>query len=348
MLTMENFTKELRLGWNLGNTLDAPHGETTWGNPVTTKEMLKTIADLGFKTLRLPISWNCHIGSYPRFVIDIPWLDRVQQIVDWALECGLYVIINSHHDDRMFIPHYGEESDRAKAYLTAIWSQCCERFKDYDDRLIFECMNEPRELRTPNEWHLVDGDPHCMELADCINQYNQLFVDVVRSDLNPNNKNRFLLVPSYDAAPLHATPDYFVFPTDPMNKTVLSIHAYTPYNLCLNEKSDESVLTEETKKDIDWFMMGIHKKFVSKGIPAVIGETMIHDKNNPDTRREWCKYFFSLARQYGMMCCLWDQGHGTMSLLNRRTLKLHEAAECLMEGMLEGLEVDVKGVLEYK
>ena len=348
MLTMKNFTEELRLGWNLGNTFDAPHGETTWGNPVTTKAMFEKLKELGFKTVRLPVSWNCHVGNYPKYTIDIPWLDRIQQVVDWILECDMYCIINCHHDDRMFIPHYGEESDRAKAYLTGIWSQCCERFKDYDERLIFECMNEPRELRTPIEWHLTDGDPHCMELADCINQYNQLFVDVVRADPNLNNKNRFLLVPSYDAAPLHAIPDYYIFPTDPMNRTVQSIHAYTPYNLCLNYQSEVAVLDDESKKDIDFFMIGIHKKFDSKGIPVVIGETQIHDKKNPEVRREWCKYFFSLARQYGMMCCLWDQGQGSMSFLDRRNLKVHPDAECLLEGMLAGLEEDVKGVLEYK
>ncbi len=346
-LTAENIISEMKLGWNLGNTLDAPHGETTWGNPVTTREMIAKIKELGFNTVRLPVSWHCHIGSHPSYKIDIPWLDRVQEIVDWILEEGMFCIINSHHDDVMYIPH-DDYADKATAYLTGIWGQLCERFKDYGDRLIFEAMNEPRELKTKNEWHLEAGDPHCEELARNINRYNQVFVDTVRASEHENNRNRFLMTPSYDAAPLHATPDFFVMPTDPMNRTILSIHAYTPYNLCLNMDSDVDVLTEETKKDIDWFMINIHKKFISKGIPVFIGETAILDKNNPEVRCEWCKYFFGLAKKYGMACALWDTGSGPMKLLNRHTVEMFESDKPLLKGIFEGLESDIEGVLQYR
>lgn len=338
---------DMKIGWNLGNTLDAPNGETTWHNPVTTKEMIDKIKELGFNTVRVPVSWHNHVGGHPVYCIDTPWLDRVQQVVDYVINNGMYCILNSHHDDRMFIPTY-ERLEYGKAYLTSLWSQLSERFKDYGQKLLFEAMNEPRELKTPYEWHLDFNVEHCHELADCINIYNQTFVNAVRSSEHQNNKERFLMVPSYDAAPLHATPDAFVMPVDPSDRLVLSIHAYTPYNLCLNMNSDVDILTDETKKDIDWFMINIYKKFVSNNIPVVIGETNILNKNNPETRYEWCKYFFSLARQYGMMCCLWDTNGGPMKMLNRRTLTLYEDGEALLKGMFDGLKEDVKGVLELK
>lgn len=336
ILTTKNIISEMKIGWNLGNTLDAPHGETTWHSPVTTKEMIDGVKKLGFNTVRIPISWHCHLGGKPIYKIDIPWLDRVQQIVDYVIDNGMFCIINTHHDDHLFIPDY-EHFEDGKTYLTSLWTQLCERFGDYGEKLLFESMNEPRELHTDCEWHLNERDEHCLELADCINKYNQVFVDTVRASDKPNNKSRFLLVPSYAAAPLHATPDYFVMPNDPAGKLILSIHAYTPYDLCLNMKSDETHLTEQGIKDIDWFMMNIHKKFVSQGTPVIIGETAILDKGNPDEQYKWGKYFYSQAKRYGMICCYWDLGKGPMKIFNREKLEVIETSRPLLRGIFEGI-----------
>lgn len=330
----------MKLGWNLANTLDAPHGETTWHSPVTTKEMIDNIKALGFNTVRVPITWHCHLGGKPIHKIDIPWLDRVQQVVDYVIENDMFCIINTHHDDMMFVPTY-EKFDEGRQYLESLWKQLCERFGDYGEKLIFEAMNEPRELHTDYEWHLKPDDAHCLELADCINKYNQVFVDTVRASDKPNNKTRFLLVPSYCAAALHAIPDYFVMPNDPAGKLILSIHAYTPYDLCLNMKSDEAVLTEAGKREIDFFMNGIYKKFVANGVPVLIGETAILDKHNPEAQYEWAKYFFSHAKQNGMACCFWDIGKGPMKIFDREHLEVIETSKLLLNGIFEGIGEEI-------
>lgn len=334
--TAQSIVNEMKIGWNLANTLDAPHGETTWHSPVTTKEMIDKVKSLGFNTVRIPISWHCHLGGKPIYQIDIPWLDRVQQIVDYVIDNDMFCIINTHHDDHLFIPDY-EHFEDGKTYLISLWTQLCERFGDYGEKLLFESMNEPRELNTDCEWHLNENDEHCLELADCINKYNQVFVDTIRSSTNQNNRERFLLVPSYCAAPLHATPDYFKMPNDPQNRLILSVHAYTPYDLCLNTKSDEKMLTESGKKDIDRFMTGLYKKFVSQGTPVVIGETAVLDKNNPDTQNEWGRYFYSQAKRHDMICCYWDMGKGPMKILDRNKLQVLDASKSLLAGIFEGI-----------
>lgn len=103
-MTGEELMKELRIGWKLGNTFDAPDGETSWGNPLTTKELLEKVKELGFGTIRIPISWGKHVSEAPEYTIDADFLNRVETVVQDALDAGLYVIINSHHDNEIYMP----------------------------------------------------------------------------------------------------------------------------------------------------------------------------------------------------------------------------------------------------
>ena len=106
--TSVQMARNMAIGWNLGNTLDATKGfttnaglttETEWGMPQTTEAMITAIKNAGFKTIRIPVSWHNHITETTNYTIDTAWMARVKQIVDWAIEDGLYVIINSHHDN---------------------------------------------------------------------------------------------------------------------------------------------------------------------------------------------------------------------------------------------------------
>ena len=190
--------KNMKFGWNLGNTLDATAGgdpangwsgankslgiktETNWGKPETTQAMIKGLKASGISTIRLPISWHDHIDS--NYNIDSAWMNRVKTIVDWAMDEGLYVIINIHHDNvganalkknshKGFCPapKCKEESER---YLAKIWQQIAAAFNNgYDEHLIFEVMNEPRLPGDPHEWNWEASCKTCNEAMECINGY---------------------------------------------------------------------------------------------------------------------------------------------------------------------------------
>ncbi|HPJ02819.1 MAG TPA: cellulase family glycosylhydrolase, partial [Candidatus Limiplasma sp.] len=138
------FTRALKAGWNLGNTFDAVDAnwiadklqyETAWAGVKTTPQLFETLKSAGFASVRIPVSWHNHVDA--DFVIDADWLARVREVIGYALDAGLFVIVNTHHDiDPAFV--YPDEAhlESSKAYLTAIWSQLAEAFRDTDERLI--------------------------------------------------------------------------------------------------------------------------------------------------------------------------------------------------------------------
>ena len=144
---------DMKIGWNLGNTLDAVGGvgimsETAWGNPKTKQEMIDKILEAGFNVIRIPVTWDGHFGPAPEYKIHDIWLARVKEVVDYAYNKGAYVIINTHHEE-WYMPT--EENKVANGeQISALWTQIAEYFKEYDEHLIFEGLNEPR-LRGPSK-----------------------------------------------------------------------------------------------------------------------------------------------------------------------------------------------------
>nr|AGM71677.1 beta-1,3-1,4-glucanase [Caldicellulosiruptor sp. F32] len=339
------FVKDMKIGWNLGNTFDAAFEnpsfddellyETAWCGVKTTKQMIDTVKKAGFNTIRIPVSWHNHVtGS--NFTISKRWLDRVQQVVDYAMKNKMYVIINIHHD---IMPGYyypnSQHLQTSIKYVKSIWTQVATRFKNYNDHLIFEAVNEPRLTGSRFEWWLDMNNPECRDAVEAINKLNQVFVDTVRST-GGNNVSRYLMVPGYAAAPEYVLIDEFKIPKDSSkykNRIIISVHAYRPYNFALqapNESgsvSEWSVNSEESRRDIDYFMDKLYDKFVSKGIPVVIGEFGARDKNgNLQSRVEFAAYYVRAARARGITCCWWDNnafyGNGeNFGLLDRKTLK---------------------------
>ena len=187
------FTEKLKCGWNLGNTFDAtddsgnadPAGlESAWVGIKTSEDMIKAVHKAGFETLRLPVSWHNHVSG-DDYTIDKAWLDRVQEVVDYAINDGMYVILNIHHDEQEFFPS-SDRMDSSRKYVSSIWSQIAERFKSYNEHLIFETLNEPRLVGSPNEWNLNMGAKECLDSVRCINELNQLAVDTIRKTGNNN------------------------------------------------------------------------------------------------------------------------------------------------------------------
>lgn len=317
------FVKNLGIGWNLGNTFDAfvddhPEAEdlwyeTCWQEDVTTREHIALVKKEGFTSIRIPVSWHNHVTG-DDFKINEAWMNRVKEVVDWSLEEGLYVIINTHHDvyPEFYYPS-NEYLDNSLKYVTSIWKQVSEKFADYDNRLIFESLNEPRLKDNANEWNPNTKNAAVREAVECINKMNQAFVDTVRAS-GKNNAERFLLVPGYDAAPDGVLNDYFVLPADSAtDRLIISVHAYTPYNFCLQAESESGSIRDfdasesSSTKDVDYFMDRLYDKFTSKNIPVLIGEFGARDKSmNTESRRQWAGYYVAKARSLGMSCMWWD------------------------------------------
>ncbi len=340
-MTGEELMQELKIGWNLGNTFDAPDGETSWGNPFTTRELIEYVKELGFGTIRIPITWHTHTGPAPEYKIDEAWLNRISTVVNDALDAGLYVIINSHHDNEVYSPT-PDNGARGEEFLTAIWTQVGEHFKDADYRLIFQTMNEPRVQGSAYEWWVDTQNPDAMAAVEVVNGLNQAAVDAIRAT-GGNNADRFIIVSPYAGNHAAAMLPTFTLPNDPANKLIVSIHAYIPYNLALNTQSDASSFNRGGEGEIEKLMRSLHRYYVAKDIPVIIDEMGIINKENPEDREAWAKFYISCAREYGMPCVWWDNGTtavGTegFGIINRRKLTIFDKSQSVYNGLMAGLE----------
>jgi endoglucanase len=248
------------------------------------------------------------------------------------MEDDMYVIINFHHEEWHF-PSY-DNLDPAKNQLTKMWAQVADRFKNYDEHLIFEDMNEPRMKGTEYEW--TGGTE---ESRDVINQLNQAFVETIRSS-GGNNSLRHLMIPTYAASADLNTWKDFIIPDD--GKIIVSVHAYLPYNFTLNGAGTSSWSDDNTNdtKDIDYVMQNLYDAFISKGVPVILGEFGARDKNNLESRTAWAEYYVKRATEKGIPCIIWDnnlfEGNGEkFGLLDRSTLtwKYPEIINALMRGL---------------
>ena len=308
------FLKGMGVGWNLGNTFDATKGswnknademtvETSWGAPRTSEQVFAVLKETGFSTVRIPVSWHDHVDD--DFNISERWLNRVQEVVDWALKQDLRVILNIHHDEYQFLPTSGHYEESAR-YVEAIWRQLAARFRDYDSRLIFESMNEPRIMDSGYEWNFSPASPECQDAAKCLNRLNQLFVDTVRAS-GGQNETRYLMVPAYDASPANANRDSFILPADTAdNRIIVSVHAYTPYPFALQPGGVSSFGTTSQKTEIATFMNNLYTRYISQGIPVVIGEFGAVDRDNPQARVDFAAFYTATASARNIPCIWWD------------------------------------------
>ena len=345
-----DFLGDMKIGWNLGNTMDASDCtwlseemsyETSWQPDVTTPEMMKALKEAGFGTIRVPVSWHNHVSGED-YTISTEWMDRVQEIVDYAIDEGLYVILNIHHDtDKEYIYPDKEHAEQSLHYAACIWKQIAERFADYDNHLIFEGINECRLKGTNNEWNSNENTAAVKEAAQCINDINQTFVDTVRAT-GGNNATRYLMVSGYCASADGALFNCFKLPKDSVkNRLIVSVHAYTPYDFALN-MNGMSEFTDAGKQNIAYFMKKLYNTYVSQGVPVIIGEMGALDKDNLANRVAWAEYYVETAREYGMVCVWWDNNYlgddgESFGLLNRATCDwvFPELKDALINGTIE-------------
>lgn len=303
-----DFAPIMQFGWNLGNTLDANskkglESETCWNQPKATQDLFSYVKAVGFTSVRIPVSWGNHVDE--NYKIDDEWMARVKEVVDYAYNQDMFVIINSHHDNDYYYPsdaHYNE----SEKFLTTIWEQIAEEFKDYDNRLVFESMNEPRLSGTDIEWWFPMSDIEGKKAIVNICKLNQAFVDTVRAT-GGRNANRFLMVPSYAANPDFAHFNEFSMPEDTANnKLILSVHAYTPYDFAGNGSGYREW---DGSKNYEFNFMGkLKAMFINEGYGVVIGEFGATNKGNDQDRIRWAKGYTQKAASFGISYFIWDNG----------------------------------------
>jgi len=349
-ITAAQLVANIKVGWNLGNTLDATaHGEgwpnsnknltveeleTLWDDgtggcviPVTTKSMITALKTAGFNAIRLPVSWEKAADA--NYNIRADWMARVVEIVNYAVDNDMYIIINTHHDEYVF-KFMNSNTATGQMAFRKIWEQIADTFKNYDEKLIFEALNEPRTTGSAAEWNGGTA-----EERKNLNAYYIIFVNTVRAS-GGNNDKRMLMITPYAAAPFAVNMDDLVLPNDTRaNKLIVSIHAYAPYQFALNatgtntwseaDASDKSTVTSP----IDL----VYNKFVSNGIPVIFSEFGAWDKNNEAQRAEYAKFYVSYAKSKSIPCFWWDGGD-VFRLFNRsnNTFYFPQILAAIMEG----------------
>ncbi|MBQ7619016.1 MAG: cellulase family glycosylhydrolase, partial [Treponema sp.] len=179
----------------------------------------------------------------------------------------------------------------------------------YDERLVFETINEPRLPGDNHEWNWEAGCSTSKDAAKCVNELNQLCLEAIRES-GGNNAKRLVMVPAYVASPGAALASAFKMPNDSAGagRLALSVHMYTPYSFAMQDPG-ETTFTSAHKGDLDYWLGQLNTKFVSKGIPVVIGEMGATNKNNDDERKAWFEYYLGKVKDYKMAAFLWDNGN---------------------------------------
>ncbi len=309
--TAQEAFDKINVGWNLGNSLECCDGkigmstkslETAWGISATTQETIDSVAEQGFKMVRIPVTYRNYIDEDGN--INKEWLDRVEEVVNYAISKDLYCVINVHHDtgNGGWIVAEPEIYEENKEKLENLWTQIAERFKDYDEKLMFEGFNEV--LDSDKTWS--DAKDSAYEV---MNDYNQLFVDAVRAT-GGNNSYRNLIVNTYAAKAENKAISKFVLPKDSVeNHIAVGVHIYCGYD------------------SIEWFMDSL-KPIRDNNIPVFIGEFGIQAKDKSiDARVEYVEKFMSEASDRNITCAWWDDGLEVddakdvynFALMNRKT-----------------------------
>ena len=298
-LSASQIVEEMGAGWNMGNSLESENNETYWGNPTITKEMVNAIANQGYSTIRIPVRWDDNYSDPSTYTISSTYLDRVEEVVNYGLDAGLYVIINVHHNDlQNQISYDSSANQRIADELSAIWTQVGSRFKNYGDKLVFEVNNEPR---CGEDWNGNET------LYNAVNTTNEAARAAIRA-AGGNNSTRLVMLPTYCASAASAKVwGWKSLSSD--NMIAVSIHAYKPWDFAY-EGNGHNDWRDSDYSELKNIFDELNSAFVSKGIPVVIGEFGATDKSNYSDRTKYAEIYATFAKQYGMSCIWWDN-HAT-------------------------------------
>ena len=313
-------------GWNMGNQMDAyVNGvaeEACWTHVAATKNLFDSLKEKGIKTIRIPITWLGHFGEAPEYRID-ERLDRVEELVDWAEEAGLNAIINMHHDgaeSKFWLDIKKASTDKAlrdniTAQIKAMWTQIAERFSDRGDFLIMESFNEINDGQWGWSQDYLSSEGKKRQ-NDCLKEWNQAFVDAVRST-GGKNSTRWLGIPGYCADPSFSLESLELPDDSAQGRLMVAVHYYSPSDFTLTCKTKEWGHTRKTslsdasydEKTMEEIFSKMYDKWVSKGIPVYLGEfgcTMKATSSEKAFQEYYLEYLAKCASTYGMGGLIWD------------------------------------------
>ncbi len=334
-MTSVELAREMGNGFNLGNTMEA-YGhkegidketsfyETLWGNPVTTQELFDHYKECGFNSVRIPVAWTNKMDfENDDFTISEDYLARVKEIVDYAYNCDMYVIINDHWDGGWWGMYGAKDKKivkRAEELYDSMWHQIAEYFKDYDYHLIFEGGNEEIGDRLNDIDEDFNPNGATLGMEQCYKkstEINQKFVDIVRST-GGNNEDRFLLIPGYNTDITRTIYKSFKMPVDTAkDKLLLSVHYYTPWEYC-GGTGEVQWGTKDNFKEMNDLMKTLaeHKFKNSEGevkdYGVIIGECAVGPTESGSMKTNaimWYKNLFANCDYYGYVPMLWDTGN---------------------------------------
>ena len=303
----QDYALKMEPGWNLGNTFDGfdtngDRGEESWGNPKVTKELIQSIKAEGFNSIRIPFTALMRIGEGPDYTIDPVFLERYAEVVNWALDEGLYVMINLHHDSWNWAKNIGSDDGSALEQYKAIWRQLAEYFKDYPDKVCFESLNEPQFNGTEEEQIAIN------------NQVNQVFYDIARNS-GGKNTSRMLVLPTLytNDSQERCTSLYNAIKALNDPHIIATFHYYGPWTFSVNI-AGQTTFNDTVKNEINGAFDRVFNTFVSQGIGVICGEYgLLGFDTSLDTieKGEVLKYMEYLgyyAKQKEVTMMLWDNG----------------------------------------
>lgn len=344
-LTATETAKEMGLGWNLGNTMEAYEAtncekasykwipvkgenkpsdyETCWGAPVTTQEMIDGVKAASFSTVRIPVFWGNMMQDDGSWTINSEYIARVKEIVDYCLKDGLYAVVNIHHFDEFIIRR--NDLDECKKIFSTLWKQIAEYFKDYSDKLVFEGFNEYLGGDQFNSKGELTPQPE-KDAFTSVNALNQTFVDAVRGT-GGNNAERVLIVSGYWTNIDKTTSADFVMPKDTAaDKLMVSVH-YVDNMMYWSNQIGNDKWADYTDAQIAL----LEKAFGSKNIPVFLGETTSRypagnfaGDAKYKTSPECLEMILGKLTDHGFVPVLWDV---TDNFYSRETCTVKDAGD---------------------
>ena len=183
-------TVEMGTGFNLGNTLEGTYSiygklsvingtdetkyDNAWiANANVSEKYFEKLHSYGINTVRIPVAWSNGDSDDGTYTIDEKLLARVEEVANYALNQGMYVIINDHWDNQWwggfgacYRDGSGKHEDTERRKQTWIryeryWTQIAERFKNYSDHLILESANEELGERLNDKISIYTGYSKC-------------------------------------------------------------------------------------------------------------------------------------------------------------------------------------------
>ncbi len=381
-LTAAELAHYMAPGWNLGNTMEAGNSannftadggtstETSWQGTKTTQEIISMVKEQGFNSIRIPCAWVMgHLSDSDNMTIDSDWLARVKEVVDYAINANMYVVLNDHWDGGWM--EYdgftdGADVDTKKDQLSKLWTNIATAFKDYDERLLFAGLNEPgvggaSPDASGSLLGLTSG------FVDRLYEYEQVFIDAVRAT-GGNNANRVLVVQGPNTS-ISDTNNYFDITklTDSADgRLMLEIHHYDPYQFTMmtedaswgyvyyywegyspSRASSSRIASNTLRDEIQTNMNALKTNFVDKGYPVIVGEygcdhksyssTTATQSNHDESVQYWYEFSTEFAYEAGLIPFAWDTNSTskpTMTIFSRSGLSIYD--QYVYDGIFSG------------